>query len=77
MEVAYGPPNCTSMLQPLDLGIIQCFKQFYKTYLVRKVVYFMDSGKGSFQVIYFTAAWRQVTASTTVSVSLAMGMNIT
>jgi hypothetical protein len=76
MKVVYGTSNCTSMLQPLDLGIIQCFKQFYKEYLVRKVVYLMDLGKGSLQVIYFTTAWRQVTLSTTVFVSVAMGMNI-
>jgi hypothetical protein len=28
VKVVYYPPNCTSMLQPLDLGTIKCFKQF-------------------------------------------------
>lgn len=40
MKPVYYPPNCTSMLQPLDLGIIKCFKQYYRKQLVQKVVYF-------------------------------------
>lgn len=26
VEVYFFPPNCTSVLQPLDMGIIKCFK---------------------------------------------------
>jgi hypothetical protein len=64
VKVVYYPPNCTSVLQPLDLGTIKCFKQLYKKHLVQKAVCLMDSGKdvklkiNVFQVIHFTvAAW--------------------
>lgn len=30
ITVFYFSPNCTSILQPLDLGIIKCFKGFIK-----------------------------------------------
>jgi hypothetical protein len=60
VKVVYYSPNCTNMLQPLDLGIIKCFKQYYRKQLVQKVVYCMDSGKdiefkiSVFQAIHFT-----------------------
>jgi hypothetical protein len=29
VKVVFYPPNCTSIIQPLDLGLIKCFKQVY------------------------------------------------
>lgn len=39
VKVAYFPPNCTSMLQPLNLGILKCFRLYYRNHLVQKAVY--------------------------------------
>ena len=35
MEVIYYLTNCTSVLQPLDLGIIRRFKQLCRMYVVQ------------------------------------------
>jgi hypothetical protein len=74
VKVVYYPPNCTSVLQPLDLGTIKCFKQLYRKHLVQKAACLMDSGKdielkiNVLQAIHFTgAAWQQVTQSTTLN----------
>jgi hypothetical protein len=41
------PPNCTSVIQPLDLGLIECFKLVYRKQLVQRAVCLMDAGKES------------------------------
>ena len=41
------PPNCTSLYQPLDLGIIACLKRRYKRRLLDLVVTAFESGRGS------------------------------
>jgi hypothetical protein len=33
------------VLQPLDLGVIKCYKQLYRKRLVQKAVCLMDAGK--------------------------------
>ncbi|XP_071043603.1 tigger transposable element-derived protein 6-like [Parasteatoda tepidariorum] len=43
IKLFYFPPNCTSILQPLDLGIIKCFKGYYRKRLVQNVVYNLDN----------------------------------
>jgi hypothetical protein len=37
--------NCTSVLQPLDLGVIKCYKQLYRKCLMQTAVCLMDAGK--------------------------------
>ena len=44
VAVHFLPPNTTSVLQPMDQGIIQCFKMWYKKLLLGKMVEAMDSG---------------------------------
>ncbi|GBL81922.1 Tigger transposable element-derived protein 6 [Araneus ventricosus] len=44
MRVEFVPTNCTSQLQPLDLGIIRSFKAHYRKQLVRKLLLFLGSG---------------------------------
>jgi hypothetical protein len=45
VKVTRYPENCTSVLQPLDLGVIKCYKQLYRKYLVQTAVCLMDAGK--------------------------------
>ena len=77
---------CTNVTQPLDLGIIKCFKQLYGRHQVQKALCLMYSGKdielkiSALKVIYFTVvSCRQVTHSTVVNglVSTATGVNST
>ncbi|XP_047118374.1 tigger transposable element-derived protein 6-like [Schistocerca piceifrons] len=66
------PPNCTSKLQPLDLGIIHAFKTDYRKAIVLKESSLMEVGKdsASFRVSildalrYIVMAWTEVTAAT-------------
>ena len=38
VELCYFPPNCTSILQPLDMGIIKNFKTKYRSRLVQHMI---------------------------------------
>jgi hypothetical protein len=74
VKVVQYPANCTSVLQPLDLGFIKSFKQLYRKRLVQTAVCLMDAGKDVamiidvLQAIYFTvAAWQQVSQPTVVN----------
>jgi len=35
MKVVYYPTNCTSMLQPLDLGTMRCIRELYRMHVVQ------------------------------------------
>jgi hypothetical protein len=63
--------NCTSVLQPLDLGVIKCYKQLYKKHLMQTAVYLMDAGKDTkkkmnmLEALHYTvAALQQITQQT-------------
>jgi hypothetical protein len=45
VKVVRYPANCTSMLQPLDLGIIHSLKACYRKRLVQTSICLMESGK--------------------------------
>ena len=45
VKVVRYPANCTSMLQPLDLGIIHSLKAYYRKRLVQTSLCLMESGK--------------------------------
>ena len=38
ITVMYMPPNTTSVIQPLDQGIISAFKRHYRTELVKEIL---------------------------------------
>lgn len=71
IKVFYFPPNCTSLLQPLDLGIIKCFKGYYRKRLLQNVVYNLEAKLlNPFAVDvknacdWVSGSWNSVTAST-------------
>ena len=45
VKVAQYPANCTSTLQPLDLGIIHSLKAYYGKRLVQTSICLMESGE--------------------------------
>lgn len=45
VELVYMPPNATSVLQPLDQGIISSFKRHYRKHLVRDWIKAIDEGR--------------------------------
>lgn len=67
VNVQYFPPHCTSVLQPLDLGIIQAVKINFRKKLVQKILLnlFSDTKinvKDGCELL--TAAWWDVRGST-------------
>lgn len=71
VKVIFYPPNCTSVLQPLDAGVIKCFKGYYRKQLVERAVCMLDAGKevkmtfSILQAIHFVvSAWFQVSPAT-------------
>lgn len=50
VEVKFFPANCTSKLQPLDLGIIRAFKARYRKYLLKHLLTKIDSSNSASQL---------------------------
>jgi hypothetical protein len=38
LVIQFFPPNCTSFLQPADMGMIACLKVGYKALMLRKLL---------------------------------------
>lgn len=70
VRVEFFPPNCTSVLQPLDLGIIANFKVHYRKKLVQHLITLTDAGNENLSINllqameFISAAWKQVSSST-------------
>ena len=71
VKVVRYPANCTSMLQPLDLGIIHSLKAYYRKHLVETSICLLELGKEVNKRInllkamhYIMAAWQQVSQQT-------------
>jgi hypothetical protein len=80
VKVFFYPSNCTSVIQPLDLAVINCFKQEYRKQLVQGAVCLKETGKGVqlkidiLQAIHFTvSAWQQLTQSTILNCFVKCG----
>lgn len=69
VTVKFLPPNTTSMLQPLDQGIIKNFKTFYRAEVVKTMLTNLDNGVKTnidvLQAIHMTTkAWNSVSEAT-------------
>ena len=69
VRMFFLPPNCTSVLQPMDQGIIRCFKHHYKTAINKMNKEALDNGT-EFSLSLLKAlreaqcAWAKVTPET-------------
>lgn len=45
IKLVFLPPNCTSVLQPMDQGIIRSLKCYYRKFLLEKIIMIMDENK--------------------------------
>lgn len=45
IQLEFLPPNVTAVLQPLDQGVIHCFKSNYRKMLVRRMIAAMENEK--------------------------------
>lgn len=41
VSVVFLPPNMTSVLQPMDTGVIKCLKEYFRIELARKLIHFV------------------------------------
>ena len=67
------PPNCTAVLQPLDMGIIMSLKRRYKKRLAERYLSVLDEGKDAHQLLktldvvqgtnMLASAWRNMPTS--------------
>ncbi|KAH0817235.1 hypothetical protein GEV33_005556 [Tenebrio molitor] len=74
IKIIFLPPNTTSFCQPLDQGIIQNFKTFYRTLILKHILSKVDSINSAselsksidlLEAIYFVKkAWQQVSSTT-------------
>lgn len=70
IKLAFLPPNTTSVIQPIDQGIIKTLKSHYRKILVQKMMNDIEKAAGSFSVNLLnaiemiTTAWARVTPET-------------
>lgn len=61
-EVKYFPPNCTSLIQPLDQGVIVSLKRAYRSRLMQRLLLNIETGRETKIDLYMAlqmmaAAW--------------------
>lgn len=74
IKLIFLPPNCTSVVQPLDQGVIKSFKAFYKTFIVKQLLITINAAESAQELtkkihvldaIYLIKnAWDRVTKNT-------------
>ncbi len=72
VKITFYPPNCTSVLQPLDQGIIKNFKCFYRTKILRQIIGRLDTYTAEdpinlLDALHFIrSSWKDVKSTTIV-----------
>lgn len=51
VTVRFFPPNTTSHLQPLDQGVIRCFKAHYRRYVLEHLLRFIDEVQSTDDIV--------------------------
>ncbi len=70
IKIHFYPPNCTSVLQPLDQGIIRSFKSKYRTRVLIQIISKIDFKESNDEInvyqaiLYISMAWKQVSIET-------------
>lgn len=74
VKLVFLPPNTTSHCQPLDQGIIQNFKMLYRSYFIKRLLTYVDSGCSLQEIeknitltnalIWISVAWQTVSPLT-------------
>ena len=70
IKLQYFPTNCTSVIQPMDQGIIQAFKRRYRTRLVKRNLNQIEYGytDNALPILdsinYLDEAWEEISAET-------------
>nr|XP_042909800.1 tigger transposable element-derived protein 4-like [Parasteatoda tepidariorum] len=77
VKLQFLPPNTTSEIQPLDQGVIRCFKLEYRRFVLRRLLSLIDCDKNSSQIIqsitvldairWIRHAWENVKGQTIVN----------
>ncbi|KAH9367837.1 hypothetical protein HPB48_003118 [Haemaphysalis longicornis] len=62
VELKFFPPNCTSLIQPLDQGVINSVKYAYRSRLLQRILLNTEHGRDTKVDLYMavqmlTAAW--------------------
>ena len=74
IKIVYLPPNATSKLQPLDLGIIKTFKTYYRKFLMRYIITKVEECTSAAEVVksvnilqairWIAEAWKSIDPAT-------------
>ena len=74
IEILFIPPNQTSIYQPLDQGIIKCFKTIFNGKKLENIIEMIETGKDTFKcykeisikdaIILVNFAWSQIKRAT-------------
>lgn len=69
INLVFLPPNCTSILQPMDQGVIRSLKCFYRKFLLQKIITGMDKNEPCAVSLldaldFLEKAWRSITSET-------------
>jgi len=71
IQIEYFEPNLTSFVQPLDAGIIRCFKAHYRGYFCQRAIDLDEAGEPDIYKINLLEgmlmakkAWYSVTSET-------------
>lgn len=84
VKLQYFPPNTTAKLQPLDQGIIQAFKTYYRKSLVKHIIACCTTAQSAndIKITYLdalqwvNAAWKAITSITIRNTFRAAGFKI-